>query len=1168
MHFKCKSLLGFVLTILMVLPMPILVGADSESVRPASASYGEDTFSYRLKTWHATSDVPIVKEQRGREGWLLEPSKGTLNRYIYVDVDRNYLYDLKEEAVEITVDYFDEGKGTFLIEYDARDRVDQHTEIVDLTNTRQWKSYTFFIQDACFLNRLEKADFRIGVYSTNMGNSRSAVLIGGVSVQAAKEKSPVHIKLTTPNTGNIFFEGDPIDFSVNLINKTEAAYELFAVYQAIDGEKNVMWSQEEKLLLKGEEELTRELTFEADRFGLHWLRVELFDEAGTVYCIRDAEFSYVTSNRGARLNRQAGTSTHTLNHLKKYGDDGQLSYLMQQAGYGYTRDEWLWNWFEQEVDSFAVSPQMKNNMLLYKEKDINKIYVLSISNPLFPGHTKDPSFAGYENPSDYFMERLEKYVAESVKATKNYCNTYIIGNEYDHPEKTAETKKPETYVQYMKVVYETVKKYHPEATVLGVAATATDVSWIEEVFRLGGGQYMDAITLHPYANTQTLEESDFVGRLQAIKDIAAEYGYEDFPLWITELGWTSRRKHLMSEWDQSQLFVKAHIYGVGRGLVECLVDYQMPGSDANTQYSGGFGTIRPSNLTGAGDVDLPNGAERTYLTMAAWNKNFGGDSTLENYMEDGSLRAYQFRRHSDGKRFVAMWTTEERENISLSLGTESLFVMDILGNEQEMVSESGVYTFNLSHDITYAIGDFTDFKQTESVFEADALSKLCIRGQTTELRLQLPPGLGAEELEVVGYGDARVVSITDTAPGQVSLELSLQEEQPQRADRYLHGLPGTSQYLLMPLSEPTDYVRIALRKEGRLYGNLVVPLREQDEVEISCKVVPYSLDYVDRWRAVVSLTNNGTEEAQGELTFTSPTTLSENLSAVPVTLAPLETKEVVVHIPQKAKAGQLNLVAEFNRSEKIPTEFAGNYDLCCGVYTAVPPTIDGTIDDGEWEESASIFLGGESMAVKLTENYGGLKDLSGRVYVMWDKENLYFGAKVEDNVHYQDRTGGGVWRGDSFQIGIAHDATKVDSPDSQYESYTHIMLAMNNEGVTTVHRMHGEDSSLKKADIERAEMVVLRQDTTTVYEAKIPWDEILPLEHLVEVGDGVNASGILSDNENKRKVVSADSYIAFSVLLNDNDGVERKQYLEYGSGIGGSPTSASVFKKLYLLGRE
>ena len=127
---------------------------------------------------------------------------------------------------------------------------------------------------------------------------------------------------------------------------------------------------------------------------------------------------------------------------------------------------------------------------------------------------------------------------------------------------------------------------------------------------------------------------------------------------------------------------------------------------------------------------------------------------------------------------------------------------------------------------------------------------------------------------------------------------------------------------------------------------------------------------------------------------------------------------------------------------------------------------------------------------------------------------------------------------------------------------------MNNEGVTTVHRMHGEDSSLKKADIERAEMAVLRQDTTTVYEAKIPWDEILPLEHLVEVGDGVNASGILSDNENKRKVVSADSYIAFSVLLNDNDGVERKQYLEYGSGIGGSPTSASVFKKLYLLGRE
>lgn len=1167
MSVKCKSLLAVLLTIFMVLPVPLAAGAESEGLRPATADYGANTTSYRLKTHHATSDTPIVKTQRGRDGWLLDPSKGATNRYIYVDVDDNFLYDLTEEAVEITVDYFDEGTGTFLIEYDARDRVDRHTEIVDLTDTRRWKSYTFFIQDACFLNRLEKADFRIGVYSKNMGNSRGAVLIGGVSVQPAETKSPVHIKLTTPNTGNIFFEGDSIRFSVSLTNKTETDYKLFAQYQAVDGEKNVMWSNKEELLLSGGAEETRELTFDADKFGLHWLRVELFDEAGEVYCIRDAEFSYVTSNRGKRLNQQAGTSTHTLNDLKKYGDDKQLSYLMQQAGYGYTRDEWLWNWFEQEVDSFAVSPQMKDNMVLYQEKGIHNIYVLSVANPLFPGHTKDPSFAYNENPSDYFLERLEKYVAESVKATKNYCDTYIIGNEYDHPEKSAETRKPETYVQYMKVVYQTVKRYHPEATVLGVAATMTDIPWIEEVFKLGGAEYMDAITIHPYANTQTLEESDFVGRLQEIKDIAAKYGNEDFPLWITELGWTSRRKNLMSEYDQSQLFVKSHIYGVGRGLVECIVDYQLGGSDANTQYSGGYGMIRPTNLSGAGDVDLPNGAERTYLTMAAWNKNFGGDCTLENYIEDGSLRAYQFRRHSDGKKFVAMWTTEERENISLSLGAKSLSVMDILGNEQPMYSESGSYTFNLSHDITYAIGDFKDFKQTEAVFEVDALSVPCIRGQQAELRLTLPEGFGAENIEAVAYGNAEVVSVTDAAAGQVTLRLLLKEDEPQQADCYLHGLPGTSQYLLMPLSEPTDYVRVALTKEGRQYGSLTVPVREQDEVAISCKVVPYSLDYIDRWRAIVNLTNNGTDVVTGELAFTSPSVLADNLSAVTVTLAPRETKEVLVHIPQEAKADQLNLVAEFNQTEKIPTEFVGNYDLCCGVYASQPPTIDGTFADGEWIESASIFMGGESMAVKLTENYGGLKDLSGRVYVMWDEENFYFGAKVEDDVFYQDRTGAGIWRGDSFQIGIAYDAAKVDSPDSQYESFTHLMLAADNEGTTTAYRMYGEDSSLAKSDIAGAELAVNRQGTTTVYEAKIPWSEILPLEHLVEVGDGANASGVIADEANKRKAVAADSYIAFSVVLNDNDGAERSQYLEYGSGIA-SATTASLFKKLYLLGKE
>ena len=89
----------------------------------------------------------------------------------------------------------------------------------------------------------------------------------------------------------------------------------------------------------------------------------------------------------------------------------------------------------------------------------------------------------------------------------------------------------------MKIVYETIKEEYPEAMVIGLAPTMTDIQWIRDVFSLGAGKYMDAATMHPYAAQKTLEASGFIKRMQEIRQIADENGCEDLPIWITENGW-------------------------------------------------------------------------------------------------------------------------------------------------------------------------------------------------------------------------------------------------------------------------------------------------------------------------------------------------------------------------------------------------------------------------------------------------------------------------------------------------------------------------------------------------------------------------------------------------------------------------------------------------------
>lgn len=152
------------------------------------------------------------------------------------------------------------------------------------------------------------------------------------------------------------------------------------------------------------------------------------------------------------------------------------------------------------------------------------------------------------------------------------------------------------------------------------------------------------------------------------------------------------------------------------------------------------------------------------------------------------------------------------------------------------------------------------------------------------------------------------------------------------------------------------------------------------------------------------------------------------------------------------------------------------------------------------------------------EFYGGKADLSARVAVAWSPAapprsnmptawpdpaqmppigrskaiaaagTLYLAAQVTDDVHVQNRQGPDMWQNDCIQIGI--DPTLARS-DGYGEDGQEIGMALV-RGKAIVYRWHGRQGR-PLGIISTARASVVRNGTSTLYEAAIPLSELAPL---------------------------------------------------------------------------
>jgi hypothetical protein len=151
----------------------------------------------------------------------------------------------------------------------------------------------------------------------------------------------------------------------------------------------------------------------------------------------------------------------------------------------------------------------------------------------------------------------EKYITEMVKRCGRFVTYYDIWNEpdgmgnpsvyLDESGKPTAIKfggDPKWYVDLLKHTTPILRKLDPDC-VIGAGCLENKnqptSEFLEEVYRLGGQSYFDAISIHPYGKPLNFEW------LRAVRRVMVSNGDANKPVWITEYGLNWQRSDGITE---------------------------------------------------------------------------------------------------------------------------------------------------------------------------------------------------------------------------------------------------------------------------------------------------------------------------------------------------------------------------------------------------------------------------------------------------------------------------------------------------------------------------------------------------------------------------------------------------------------------------------------------
>ncbi len=782
-------------------------------------------------------------------------------------------------------------------------------------------------------------------------------------------------------------------------------------------------------------------------------------------------------------------------HRESFGWSGDLTRLIKYAGAKTARGGYEWS-IEKSLGQYTFTPQPEKFMSYVEADGLKSMFVSGYNHPLYDDNKTpytDAGRTGFANYVDAYIEHFKDQLV-GVQVYNEFNGGF--GKRGNSPADS----KPDYYYKLLKATYEKVKENHPDFVVSGMVTAGVDLDWIEEVLKLGGMKYLDNIAVHPYrygrAVLKDREPEGMAAELQQLKDLIREYNEGELkPIWISEFGWpTHQASNGTDEKTQADFLARAYVIALSEG-VERIVWYNLMNDGLQADYNEhNFGLVRFK--------DDPLGAHTpkpSYVAYAAMTRELTNAEFVEEETYGGDIKSFLFDQ--DGEPLRAVWATENTNAVILT--NEPLQITDMTGNTEQFVPVNGkVYvTLNgeliyvkgningIAEDSTFAItgeesfiGDETGFTVQINNEHADHELNIALEVEGSSNIISVAKGeLAAERITIASTRDTtfRSAVITITSEGKAVGRL-----------RHAISASEAKQVKVKP--------SLALREDGGFDQSL------QLEIENLGRVKP--LAAVTASWSVGDQT--GTQRLEGNI-------------------MPGETGKYDLALGTFPMGTDLPAVIQIEFESGMPYQFSGNLSFNPIMYG------DGTAvskDEANREKrTATIDL--SSGKKILQSGHSGTIDVTGNIWLEYDKDNLYLLAELEDDIHAVPSSGGDIWNNDGIQFAI------VSGVPGESKGWYEFGIADSPEGAH-VHRWSNLKGKVSEhVQLAKAEVIREEADKRTVYKLALPWQEIEPIKP--------ERGGVIS----------------FSILVNDNDGNGRRGWVEWGSGIG-AEKRASLFRSM------
>lgn len=734
--------------------------------------------------------------------------------------------------------------------------------------------------------------------------------------------------------------------------------------------------------------------------------------------------------------------------------------LADLAGASTVREDAFWHSIESTKGEYGFD-RFDGLVSDLDAAGITWLPIAAYNNQHHDGNATPYTDAGRQAFADYTVATMEHYAELPWVEVYNEFNGGF-GDRGDGPADS----RADYYFSLLKKTYDEVKASRPEVTVVGAATAGVPLPWLEELFALGGLEYMDVVSVHPYVYPADPEQAE-----QSLKDLDAlirEYnGGQSKPIWITEQGWpTHTTARGVDEPTQAANVVRSHVLAFSHGVEKYFwYDLMNDGLD-ETVNEHNFGLIRHTTDPAGRWTPKPG-----YVSYATMTRQLTGTEYVGADDIDG-VASHVFTKNGDQTRVI--WAGAPT---TIAVQTdEPVSVTDLTGATQEYQPAAGRVYLSVTGDPIYLTGNDVSLAATTKF-----------------------------SLTADGEGPA---TIGDPIDLTLTVDNTTAPRNPVRGTFTVAGTSvpvrvGPGQLATVPVSVPAQPDPGTRDLVGRLDVRGVPAARLSTQVDV---VHPLSLrskhvrvDGTDVLRAIVHNAAARDVTLEG-LTWTAGD--ASGTAELPQALAPGESH--VVDIPLSDLAdGEHQRELRLSSSDYPDVTDAGDVilvpdaDLRSSAQRAI--TVDGELDDLSGLTPVDLTTEG---TVKVND-HGGPDDLGGQIWATWDADNFYLSARIDDDTHAQPGTDSEIWQGDSIQFGIAA-GLPGETPDS-YE----YGVALTEDG-PQVYRWSAVTGGVGPVPDARLEISRDETQQETVYELALPWSLLAP----AEPGDGLlSLSLLLNEND-------------------------------------------------------